>query len=283
MSTWPTRRYRRNLLIALLALSVVLGALHAGRRTPVGPRQGVGISWPRDCEPVAKTQFRVATYNIHRAKGTDGIRDLRRTADMLHDADLVGLNEIAGPTFWGRADQSEQLGRAIKIGWQFAPNQYRWCRYHFGNGLLSRLDVGRWTSEPLIYERVRSNSHRNLLTAEVRAGVPPVTVMVTHIDRGGIRQAQLQQVLEKFAQHTPAVLVGDFNTTGADPLLVAFFADTDNVDAIARTLGNADDKNRIDWIITRGLRVLSGGTEPAGVSDHPYYWVNVEIRGAAAP
>jgi endonuclease/exonuclease/phosphatase family metal-dependent hydrolase len=277
------RRRRRNLLVVLLILCIVLGGAYAGRRTPVEPQQGVGISWPNGSQPVVKTSFRVATYNIRRGKGTDGIRDLGRTAAVLQDADLVGINEVGGPAFWGRADQAEQLGRDLEIGWQFAPNQYRWHMYHFGNGLLSRFQVGCWTSEPLVYDRAKSHSRRNLLTAEIMAGSQPITFMVTHLDRGEIRPVQLKDVLDEFAQHTPAVLVGDFNATAADPLLVAFFADGNNVDAIAQALDASDDKGRIDWIITRGLKVLSGGMEPAGVSDHPCYWVNVEIAGTAGP
>ncbi|MCX5643515.1 MAG: endonuclease/exonuclease/phosphatase family protein [Phycisphaerae bacterium] len=274
---------RRNLAILVLALCLGLYAAYAGRRTPVEPQQGAAVSWPNGSQPIAKTQLRVATYNIHRGKGTDGVRDLDRTAAILRDADLIGLNEVAGPAFWGRADQVEQLADKLKIGWQFAPNQYRWHKYHFGNGLLCRLPVGPWTSEPLVYDRARSNSHRNLLTAQVTAGGQLITFMVTHLDRGEIRPVQLKHVLDEFAEHTPAVLVGDFNTTAADPLLVAFFADGNNVDAIAQTFGASDDKGRIDWIITRGMRVLTGGMEPAGVSDHPCYWVNLEAPGPARP
>jgi endonuclease/exonuclease/phosphatase family metal-dependent hydrolase len=279
MSIRVIRQHRRNLLIVLLGLAVVLGGAYAGRRTPVASQQGVGISWPVGCRPVSKTRFRVATYNIHRGKGTDGVRDLGRTTRVLRDTDLIGINEVAGPAFWGGADQAEQLGRSLKIGWLFAPNQYRWLHYYFGNGLLSRLDVDDWTSKPLVYDRVRSHSHRNLVTAEVMVGGQPITFMVTHLDRGEVRPTQLKDVLSDFARHTPAILAGDFNTTAANPLLVAFFADNDNVDAVGRALGAADDRNRIDWIITRGLRVRGGGTEPVGVSDHPCYWVDVELAG----
>jgi len=271
----PNGRWR-NLALLALALGVALYAAYAGRRTPVGPQQGAEIYWPDDSGPTPKSRFRVATYNIRRGKGIDGIRDLNRTAHALRDADLIGLNEVAGPPFWGQADQVEQLARTLRVGWLFAPNQSRWHKYHFGNGLLSRLEVGRWTSEPLVYDRATTKSFRNRLMAEILAGSPPITFVVTHIDRGQIRPVQLQGVLNEFVTHTPAVLVGDFNTTAADPVLVAFFADSNNVDAISRALGTSDDKNRIDWIITRGLKVLSGGMEPPGVSDHPCYWVDVE-------
>lgn len=273
----------RNLALLAVALCVALYAAYAGRRTPVGPQQGAGISWPGDVQPVPKSRFRVATYNIRRGKGLDGVRDLNRTAQVLRDADLIGLNEVAGPPFWGQADQVEQLARDLKIGWLFAPNQVRWHKYHFGNGLLSRLEAGRWTSEPLVYDRATPKSFRNRLMAEIMTGAQPITFIVTHIDRGQIRPVQLQSVLREFATYTPAVLVGDFNTTAADPVLVAFFADSNNLDAIGQALGAADDKNRIDWIITRGLKVLSGGMEPPGVSDHPCYWVDVEPLAAPGP
>ncbi len=274
---------RRNLALLAVALCVALYAAYAGRRTPVGPQQGAGISWPNDAQPAPKSRFRVATYNIRRGKGLDGIRDLNRTANVLRDADLIGLDEVAGPPFWGQPDQAEQLARTLKIGWLFAPNQSRWHKYHFGNGLLSHLEVGRWTSEPLVYDRATTRSYRNRLLAEIMAGSQPIMFLVTHIDRGQIRPVQLQGVLSEFATHAPAVLVGDFNTTAADPVLAAFFADSNNVDAIGQALGTSDDKNRIDWIITRGLKVLSGGMEPPGVSDHPCYWVDVETSAVAAP
>ncbi|MCU0913337.1 MAG: endonuclease/exonuclease/phosphatase family protein [Planctomycetes bacterium] len=269
---------RRNLVICVILACLGLYAGYAGRRTPVALRQGTALSWPQGAGAVTKARFRIATYNIHRGKGTDGIRDLGRTAGVLQDADLIGLNEVAGSAFWGWANQAEQLGRALGLGWQFAPNQRRWHRDYFGNGLLSRFDVGRWTSVPLVYDRAGSHSPRNLFTAEVLAGPASTTFLVTHLDRGAIRPAQLKAVLGEFVKHTPAALVGDFNTSATDPLLVAFFADANNVDAIGRVLGRSDDPDRIDWIITRGLTVLTGGKEPVGVSDHPYYWVDVAIE-----
>jgi endonuclease/exonuclease/phosphatase family metal-dependent hydrolase len=243
----------------------------------VAPQRGVGISWPAGCRPAAKTCFRVATYNIHRGKGTDGIRDLDRTADVLRGADLVGLNEVAGPPFPGQNDQAQQLGEELDMGWLFAPNQRRWHMDHFGNGLLSRLPVGQWTSEPLAYDRDASHSPRNLLVAQITVERQPVTLIVTHLDRGEIRVVQLKSVLDEFERYEPAILVGDFNTTIKDPLLVEFFADSNNVDAVEAALGQTGDGARIDWIITRGLKVLAGGMEPVGVSDHPCYWVDVEV------
>ncbi len=269
--------HRRGVWIALLALCVALYVAYANRRTPVEPQSGMGVSWPAGCQATSQARFRVATYNIHRGKGTDRIRDLNRTADVLRQANIVGLNEVGGPALPGLNDQAEQLGKKLGIGWLFAPNQRRWHMYHFGNGLLSRLPVGQWTSEPLVYDKTASRGHRNLVTAQVMVEQQPVTVMVTHLDRGEIRSTQLEDVLDEFRQYDPAILMGDFNSDADDPLLVAFFADSNNVDAIEATLGEADHDGRIDWIVTRGMKVLSGGMEPTGISDHPCYWVDVEV------
>ena len=271
----PSRRSLRWIVPLVLAVAIFI--VYGDRRTPVESQSGTGISWPDDVQPKTKTPFKVATYNIHRGKGTDGIHDVERTAGVLRDADLVGLNEAGGPALPGGDDQAEQLGRILQTGWLFAPNQRRWYRYHFGNGMLSRLPVETWRSEPLIYDAQTSQSYRNLLTAEVLIDERPITVMITHLDRGPIRSTQLGDVLDAFETHSPAILMGDFNTDASDPLLAEFFTDSNNVDAIKVAMDQADQTGRIDWIITRGLTVLSGGMEPVGVSDHPCYWVDVEV------
>jgi len=271
---------RKRLLIVAIAVCLAIYAGFANRRTPVEPQSGTGISWPVNTQGTPETRFRVATYNIRRGKGTDGVRDLERTAAVLRDADIVGLNEVGGPSLPGGSDQAEQLGRILHVGWLFAPNQRRWHMYHFGNGLLSRLPIGKWTSDPLAYDGTDSQSHRNLLTAEILTENRPVTLMITHLDRGAIQSAQLEDVLDEFETHSPAILMGDFNTDAGNPLLVEFFADSNNVDAVEVALGQADQAGRIDWIITRGLTVLSGGMEPVGVSDHPCYWVDLEATAA---
>lgn len=277
--TTPTEtkvQRKRTLWIAGIVLCLAVYGMYAGRRTLVEPQSGTGISWPDGYQPVSETRFQVAVYNIQRGKGIDGVRDLDRTAEVLRHADVVGLNEIGGPTFPDWQDQAEQLGKKLNIGWLYAPNQRRWHTYHFGNGLLSRLPVGWWTSEPLVYDH-KAHSYRNLLTAEIMVGPQPVTVMVTHIARSEIRPTQLRDVLSEFVKHSPAILIGDLNTKADDPLLIDFFADSNNVDAVAVVFGEDDCAERIDWIITRGMDVFSGGMEPIGVSDHPCYWVDVEV------
>lgn len=260
-------------LAFLLALGLYLP--YAGQRHAVEPRLGTTIHWPEGIQSVSSRECRIATYNIHRGKGTDGVRDLGRIAEVLKGVDLTGLNEVGGAVFFGQPDQAMQLGQTLKVGWLFAPNQRRWHMDHFGNGLLCRLSVTDWSQAPLLYDKDRSHSHRNLLKLRVMLGTEAVPVFITHLDRGEIRATQLQFALQLFASHETAILMGDLNSRETDPVLAGFLADDNNIDAVEQALGKQDPPGRIDWILVRGLDVKSGGMHPTGVSDHPCFWVDV--------
>lgn len=51
--------------------------------------------------------MRVATYNIHYGVGQDGRYDLPRALDSIHDADIIGLQEI--DSYWDRSGNDEQV------------------------------------------------------------------------------------------------------------------------------------------------------------------------------
>lgn len=270
---------RRKINVFLMTIFIALGIYipYADRRTPVETQSGQDIHWTPGMIPMDKETCRIATYNIHRGKGTDDIRNLKRTASVLVGMDVVGLNEVAGPSFLNQSDQAQILGEILSTGWLFAPNQRRWHRYHFGNGLLSRIPIKQWIHEPLAYDKQLSRSHRNLLQCQMMINEHPVSLFVTHIDRGEIRSTQLQFVLQLFSTRSPAILIGDLNTREQDPILAQFLADPNNVDALDTALGPKDPEGRIDWIFTRGLTVLKGGMHPTGISDHPCYWVDIVI------
>ncbi len=272
-------KYIKDRLLAFLLLCSLLAHLWtASLIAPVSPAIGYQIKPPTNWRESNPLSFRVATYNIHRGKGVDGIRDIKRTAEVLRNADIVSLNEVAGPTFFRAPDQAQQIGQMLNMGWLFAPNQRRWYRDYFGNGFLSRFQIKSWYREQLVHDKIKSHSYRNLVTAKLLLNGFAVTILSTHLDRGPIREEQLRYVLEKFKSCEFGILLGDLNTTNGDPQLVELFKDTNNLDAIKIALGDADKKGRIDWIITRGFNVVDGGFTPVGVSDHPYFWVEIEFK-----
>jgi len=261
-STSRMRRWAIVLVFFALAAGGAVSALSL--RTHAGPASGtqfVGTP-PR---PHVEPNFRVATFNIHGAKGTDDVEDIRRIAELLRGRDLAGLNEVQGP-FFGEPDQATRLGDILQMPSLFAPAENRWARPYFGNGLLSALPVRHWFRIPL--PDTQRKGLRNGVLATVTVAGQDVDVLVTHIDRTVDRQAQLRVVLALFdSLQAPVICMGDFNTRRDDPQLAAMLARPDVRDAAVGAPG--DFAGRIDWILVRGLDVLDAEVVSAVASDHP--------------
>lgn len=223
--------------------------------------------------------LRIASYNIHRAKGTDRLRNLERIAKNLNDLnlDLVALQEVAGPFVWGGENQARRLARPLGLGCWFAPTRYRAFKPDVGNALLSSTEIGNWQVQIL---PKTAGSMRNLMSGTVMFAGVPVLILVTHIDRGIDRSRQLHFVLEQFRQHRHAILFGDFNSRAQQSPLQEFLIENPDCDAIANSRASPSG-GRIDWILTRGLVVGEGGDRPTGASDHRLYWV--EVKGLVDP
>lgn len=275
-----SRRRRRWRGMLLAALAAALGAVvwSSSLRRPCGPASGQTLGGPVIRQPSVQETIRVGTFNIRGGKGLDDRRDLERTAECLSDLDLVGLNEVHGPWLWQDQDQAEILGRKLGLAWLFAPTEERWWHYHFGNGLLTSLPVARWQRIPLA--RRFGESHRNVLWAVVELGGERIHVLVTHIDRSDDRdrRAQLETVAELFLSlESPAVLLGDMNSTSEDPTIRRLLAAPDVEDCLGAVLDD-DPTGRIDWIFARGLETVDGAICQNGASDHPSFWAELRLR-----
>jgi len=84
---------------------------------------------------------RVATYNIHRARGLDGRTRLERIAGVLAaiDADVIALQEVIGASPL-KPGQAAELGAALGMGWVMAPTRHL-RNALFGNVVLSHFPV----------------------------------------------------------------------------------------------------------------------------------------------
>lgn len=264
--------------LAALAVAAGLLAAQGSRRLPAPANDGTAFSQTIPQVNPAETsaqsrRFKLATFNIHGGRGTDGRRDLGRIAECLAGADFVGLNEVHGARWFGGTDQAETLGRELQTAWLFAPTERRWWHDDFGNGALSRLPVRSWQTIPLAQRY--DKSCRNAVFVVVEIAGRPLHVLLTHIDRTPAeRQAQLRSVVDLYLSlATPSALLGDLNTSADDPQLKRLLA-TAGVDD---PLTGLDAPGRIDWIVTRGLHSLARGRHEIGPSDHPQYWVECEM------
>jgi endonuclease/exonuclease/phosphatase family metal-dependent hydrolase len=270
-----SRHARRALVLGGLLFLLWIASL----RWPSGPAEGVQISGlPSQSDkaqaPGAKSRIRLGTFNIHSGRGLDERRDLHRTAECLRGLDFVGLNEVRGAFFWESKDQTEWLSEKVKLAGLFAPAERRWWHEDFGNAALTRLPVRFWQRIPLPQQF--SRSCRNLLLMEVDFDAAPLRVVVTHLDRTDDRErtAQLRAVANFFlALATPAVMMGDLNSTKDDPEIRRLLRTPDVQDGLGSLPGNG---GRIDWIFVRGLKCVDRGMHPVGASDHPQFWVECE-------
>lgn len=262
-----TGRSARRLAIPLaLAAVVAAGAWTGSQRQPMPPafHQAAASSLPESGagRPIAFGQF-----NIHRGRAADGDIDLERTAECLRGLDIVSLNEVAGGGLLGGADQASALAERLDLRPVFAPTERRYWHPHFGNALLAAGEPASWLRLPL--PRAESDGYRNMLLATLRVDSIEIALLVTHVDSGPDRDAQLAAVLALFHRLAPpALLMGDLNATISHPLIAALL-DTPGVVATNGSLHPTDNPRTVDWLIGHGFEPLEASQCDNGASDHP--------------
>lgn len=210
------------------------------------------------------TTLKLGSFNIHSGKGTDGIRDLSRTARLLTDLDFVGLYEVRSTR---DGNQAAELANQQANCWLFAPTERQWWADHFGNGLLYKIPVHSAVRIPL--ENTRGKAYRNAILSTVELQGASVRVLSVHIDRENDRLQQLQSVVDLFlGLQPPCVLMGDLNSTAADPLLKELRSHPGVQSPLHDTLGETAPNASIDWIFTRGLKTVSAELVENSASDH---------------
>jgi endonuclease/exonuclease/phosphatase family metal-dependent hydrolase len=271
---------RRFARLVAIVLSAVLAVAFFSQRVPCGPSAG-RLDVPVAAAPVLANepaQLRIGTYNIHGCKGTDGVRDPARIAEVVRGADFVGLNEVHGPSAWAGGNQATTLGGLLGMTPLYAPTEDPWLAAQFGNGLLTRVAVDHWQVVPL--PRIYGKSYRNLLHVQARAANgTSVNIVVTHLDRSDDRERreQLQTVGNYFLSlAAPAVLLGDLNSDAGEAYLRLMLIAPGVVDALSEKLRDQTPRH-IDWILVRGATVADAGLTEAGPSDHPYVWADLVI------
>jgi len=211
------------------------------------------------------------------------------------DADLLLLQEVE---LGSAHNQPDEVAEALRFPTVVSVEGHADGERREGLTICSRLGLERSYGWPL----PTSAPLRRALVAEVTVAGIAVTVVNAHavFMPAQARQAQIAALLSRSEQ--PLLVAGDLNATPAD--LCGILEESDLADphgglhgrptwpmsgpafadAWARTTGRPPhfrlDPKRIDYVLTRGLRVRSMGTDPlratdgGHASDHALVWVD---------
>jgi endonuclease/exonuclease/phosphatase (EEP) superfamily protein YafD len=112
----------------------------------------------------------------------------------------------------------------------------------------------------------------------VEVGGKVINVLVTHVGRHEDHDPQMRAVAELFLSLAePAMLMGDLNANPDDPQITRLRSTPGVVDAVSSSV-EGKFPHHVDWIFLRGLRSARAGASDEGVSDHPFFWADVEAR-----
>lgn len=155
--------------------------------------------------------MRIATYNIHRAIGSDGNENPERIASVLHelDADIVALQEV-GYASGEPGNLLEYLGESMQAR-VIEGVTFRDERGHYGNAVLSRLAVSAIALHDI---SVAGREPRGAIELSLQVRGKAVQVLATHLGlRPGERREQIERLIPLLAASSAdiKILLGDLN------------------------------------------------------------------------
>jgi endonuclease/exonuclease/phosphatase family metal-dependent hydrolase len=267
IQTFRGRRFTFGRVMVFLIFVAGFFALRGIEKTPAGPASGTSLNGPEPASRPSGDTLRVATFNID---GKDG----DSTADTMRGFDLIGLQEVHG--LGAKSNQAEILGQKLNLPWLFAPVERQWWGDGFGDGVLTSLPVDHWQRFPLANESADSN--REVLVLQLRFSGRPLTVLITHLDNGGDREAELASVGSLFiAMRGPAILMGDLNSANDSPQIQMLRKMPDVIDPLGDSV-IAKNGQSWDRIFARGMQCTGSGFIDKGASDHPLAWAELKLN-----
>ncbi len=155
----------------------------------------------------------VASYNVHRCIGLDGLHHPERVARVIRElgVDILGLQEVAlSMVSLEGQHQIEYLARSSGLHAIAGPAVLKNHR-RFGNALLTRFDIEDVRQIDL---SLPGKPPRGALDVDLRCYGRVVRVIVTHLGLGRAeRRKQVTHLLDIINEERdkPTILVGDMN------------------------------------------------------------------------
>ncbi|MEX2451969.1 MAG: endonuclease/exonuclease/phosphatase family protein [Rhodospirillales bacterium] len=154
----------------------------------------------------------IATYNIHRAIGTDRGYDPGRVRTVLNEmqAQVIALQEVGTPVDQNGPDQFEFFHDCFG-GEAIAAPTIDTNRQRYGNLLLSRYPI---ISSVIVDSSVGSRESRNAIDAVIETPRGALRILAVHFGlkrrERRIQAEELRKRLE-LESEVPTVVMGDFN------------------------------------------------------------------------
>jgi endonuclease/exonuclease/phosphatase family metal-dependent hydrolase len=268
----PRRELMRSLTVFLLATGLWAGCQSAPKQTQA-------------------PAFRVMSYNIHHGEGLDGKVDLLRIAELIkrEGAEIVALQEVdKGVERTARRDLPGELAALTGMTCVFS-NNYHYQGGEYGNAVLTRFPVVRWTNRH--YKMLRPGEQRGVLQLVLNVDGREIVFMNTHIDyrpEDSERWSNVKEIeeLAKYYAGRPMIVCGDFNDTPESRVcrrLNESFDDTWKLigEGDGFTIPAANPRKRIDYIWIskdKSLVPLRAWVPQSDASDHLPVVAELKLR-----
>lgn len=223
----------------------------------------------------------VASYNIHKAVGSDGRRVPERIVDVLDEmaADVAILQEA--DTRFGVRTAVLPAALLQARGWVAAPlGVLEQALGWHGNAILVRGGVSLTDSRRIILPALEP---RGAVLADVAMGTLTLRLVGAHLDLSGLRRArQMQAIIDAVARapgNPPELVMGDFNEWRAGGALLASARQWREI-ALPPTFPARLPLGRLDRVFAHhALRVADAGVHSSplarAASDHLPVWVRL--------
>lgn len=246
--------------------------------------------------------MRIATYNIqhgmsHRQRVIDGNApiDLPLMIGVIKELapDICGLNEVYGqgkfPEF---NDQPKVIGEALGYESRFGfaidfAEKPDGSQKPYGNGIISRYPIVSTKVIPIPKGNDDDPGYKEprcILKTVINCDGRELCVMVVHVGLTSQEQhfAVERLVCEIDSTDIPIVLMGDFNVTPEDEVLLPIrermFDTAKLLKKELKSFPSDKPKIKIDYIFTKGLKVLSADIPQICAADHCPYIADIEFE-----
>ncbi|WP_095012193.1 endonuclease/exonuclease/phosphatase family protein [Tsuneonella mangrovi] len=229
-------------------------------------------------------RLKFASYNIHKAVGTDGRRDGERIIAVLRelDADVIALQECdrrlgERASVIERSALDDSPWRPLPVGRR--PRSLGW----HGNALLVRRGFELLEAHPL---ELPTLEPRGAVRGDFTVDGQHLRVVGMHLDLSGLRRRdQVRAILDHLGDcdgHCPTVLMGDFNQWGKATGAMREFGPHWQSLVPGRSFPSRQPLAQIDRIIaSHDWRLLDHGVHhsalAAQASDHLPVWAELVL------